>query len=218
MVVSVTQSKLTGTVRVSDEDVGSLSDRAVLISNLVVAGAVVASDSIEVEYETFENEYILEIMESLGCQVRHDREAKVITVSSSRLTGSEIDISPFPDIFPAAVVLATVADGSTTFSNIEKPRSKDPDWVTVMATQLDSLGSNVADKGSTLTIHGGGESILRGTTVDCKYDPYLAIALTTAGLIAFDGTVIEGGDSIDERFPTFIDYLLHLNADVTMDT
>jgi len=216
MPITVNQSQVHGEVDLRDADVTTSTGQSVLVSNMVIAGAIAGADAVTVTYETFEDTHVLEILRALGGDVDvNDGESEVV-VRNTRLTGTEIDVGEVPELFPGVAVLTTVADGSSRIENCRDLRARNPDWVATMATALDRLGSNVEEETNSLTIHGGGESILKGTTVTSNGEPHIAMALTLAGMIAFDTTEIDGADAATEMFPKYFEYLSMIGADITV--
>lgn len=84
------------------------------ISYLVAAGAVAAEPGEPVRIEgavpsAQGDSAIVEIVERMGADIEWDREAGVITVRRSELSGVEVDVGDTPDLLPTIAALGAVA-------------------------------------------------------------------------------------------------------------
>jgi len=92
---------------------------------------------------------IVEIVERMGADIEWDREAGVITVRRSELSGVEVDVGDTPDLLPTIAALGAVADGDTRIMNCEHVRYKETDRVSAMAEELEKLGAKTTTKSRT---------------------------------------------------------------------
>jgi len=145
-----------------------------------------------------------------------DREAGVITVRRSELSGVEVDVGDTPDLLPTIAALGAVADGDTRIMNCEHVRYKETDRVSAMAEELEKLGAKTTEEPDTLTVHGS-ESDLRGASVDGRADHRIVMALAVAALVAEGTTTIRGGEHVDVSFPNFFDAMADLGIAVERD-
>ena len=157
---------------------------------------------------------IVDTLAEMGAPIDWDREAGEVTVEAAPLSGTAVDVEDTPDLFPTLAVLGAVADGTTALVNCEHVRYKETDRVSAMAEALDGLGATVEETEATLTIHGG-DSTLRGTTVDGRGDHRIIMALALAGLVAEGETTITGADHVGVSFPGYFETLADLGADLT---
>ena len=191
------------------------------ISYLVAAGAVAAESGESVQIEGAKpsaqgDVAIVEIAERMGADISWDREAGVITVRRSELSGVEVDVGDTPDLLPTVAALGAVADGDTRIVNCEHVRYKETDRVAAMAEELETLGAETTEEQDVLTIHGS-ESDLRGATVDGRADHRIVMSLAVAGLVAEGTTTIRGGEHVDVSFPGFFDAMAELGMAVERD-
>jgi len=191
------------------------------ISYLVAAGAVAAAPGEPVRIEgavpsAQGDSAIVEIAERMDADIEWDREAGVITVRRSDLSGVEVDVGDTPDLLPTIAALGAVADGDTTITNCEHVRYKETDRVAAMAEELEKLGAATTEEQDTLTIHGS-ESDLRGASVDGRADHRIVMSLAVAALVAEGTTAIRGGEHVDVSFPTFFDAMADLGMAVERD-
>ena len=188
------------------------------ISYLVAAGAVAADPDGSIRIEGARpsaqgDAAIVDVAERMGASIDWDREAGVITVEQSALSGVEVDVGDTPDLLPTIAALGAVADGDTRIVNCEHVRYKETDRVAAMAEELGRLGAATTEEPDRLTVHGS-ESDLRGATVDGRADHRIVMALAVAGLAATGTTTIRGGEHVDVSFPTFFETMADLGATV----
>ena len=186
------------------------------ISYLLAAGAVAADEDNEVRVEgaypsAQGDSKIVGVLGRMGADVDWNRDDGVITVRRSDLSGVEVDVGDTPDLLPTIAALGAVADGETRIVNCEHVRYKETDRVTAMAEELEKLGAVTEETKDTLTIRGG-ESDLRGATVEGRGDHRIVMSLAVAALACPDSTVISGGEHVEVSFPNFFDVLYDLGA------
>ncbi|ELZ37310.1 3-phosphoshikimate 1-carboxyvinyltransferase [Halorubrum saccharovorum DSM 1137] len=191
------------------------------ISYLVAAGAVAAEQGEAVRIEgavpsAQGDSAIVEIAEHMGADVEWDREAGVITIRRSDLSGVEVDVGDTPDLLPTIAALGAVADGDTRITNCEHVRYKETDRVAAMAEELEAMGAEATEERDVLTIHGS-ESDLRGADVDGRADHRIVMSLAVAALVADGTTTIRGGEHVDVSFPNFFDAMADLGMAVERD-
>ena len=191
------------------------------ISYLVAAGAVAAEPGEPVRIDgavpsAQGDSAIVDIAERMGADIEWDREAGVITVRRSELSGVEVDVGDTPDLLPTIAALGAVADGDTTITNCEHVRYKETDRVSAMAEELATLGAETTEEPDTLTIHGA-ESELQGASVDGRADHRIVMSLAVAALVADGTTTIRGGEHVDVSFPDFFETMETLGMDVRRD-
>jgi 3-phosphoshikimate 1-carboxyvinyltransferase len=189
------------------------------LSYLLAAGALAADDELEVRgaYPSAQGDAaIVEHLDRMGAAVEWDREAGVITVERSELSGVEVDVGDTPDLLPTLAVLGAAADGETEIVNAEHVRYKETDRVSAMAEELGEMGASVEETPDSLTVHGD-DTDLRGARVDGRGDHRIVMALAVAGLIAEGGTTVAGAEHVDVSFPGFFTVLAELGGDVARD-
>ena len=184
------------------------------ISYLLAAGAVAGGESVTVTaaYPSAQGDQaVVEVLDRMGADVSWDRDTGELTVTEGPLDGIEVSVANTPDLLPTIAVLGAAADGTTRIVDAEHVRYKETDRVTAMAEALEQLGASVEEEQDSLTVHGG-ESTLRGTTVDGRGDHRIVMALSVAGLVAQGETTVRGADHVDVSFPDFFDVLSGLGA------
>lgn len=134
-----------------------------------------------------------------------------IRVTGRELTGSEFDLSDTPDALPAMSVTACFAKGETRLVNVAQARLKETDRISVMCSELRKMGADIEELPDGLIIRG---SALKPAQVQGHKDHRVIMALAMAGL-AMDGeTIVEPADALDVTFPTFVELMLSIGADI----
>ena len=189
------------------------------LSYLLATGALVAEDELEVHGASPSAQgdaAIVEILDRMGAAVEWDREAGVVTVRQSDLSGVEVDVGGTPDLLPTLAVLGAAADDETRLVNAEHVRYKETDRVSAMADELGKMGARIEETPGSLTVHGG-DTDLQGAHVDGRGDHRIVMALAIAGVVAAGTTTIAGAEHVDVSFPDFFEELAGLGAEVALD-
>lgn len=137
-----------------------------------------------------------------------------VRVSANSLKGYEIDLNATPDALPMLAALGCFAEGRTRLVNCPQARVKETDRIAVMTAELAKMGAKVKELKEGIQIE---RSDLTGTTVDSHGDHRVAMTLAIAGTRAAGETVIENAECINITYPGFVDALLSLGADITVE-
>jgi len=188
------------------------------ISYLVAAGALAAAPDDELVVQGAKESaqgdtVIIDVLERMGADIDWDLDEQRITVARSSLTGVEVGVADTPDLLPTIAALGAAADGTTRITDCEHVRYKETDRVSAMAEELEKMGATVEEFTDELVVHGG-ETDLRGATVDGRADHRIVMSLAVAGLVADGETRILGAEHVDVSFPDFFEVLYELGADV----
>jgi len=189
------------------------------MSYLLAAGAVAAEDGLRVEGarpSAQGDSAIVGVLADMGATIDWNREAGVIDVERSELTGATVGVGDTPDLLPTIAALGAIADGDTRIVDCEHVRYKETDRVSAMAEELEKLGASVTEQRDELVVHGG-DADLVGATVDGRADHRIVMSLAVAGLVADGETTVRGGEHVDVSFPNFFDLLDDLGAAVRRD-
>jgi len=188
------------------------------ISYLLAAGVLAADPDDELVVEGAKpsaqgDAAIVDILERMGADVEWHRADGRLTVRRSALSGVAVGVADTPDLLPTIAVLGAAADGTTRITDCEHVRYKETDRVSAMAEELTRMGATVEEEQDELVVHGG-ETDLRGATVDGRADHRIVMSLAVAGLVADGKTRVQGAEHVDVSFPGFFDALYDLGADV----
>lgn len=142
---------------------------------------------------------ILDVFRALGGKVD---TAKGVTADLSSLKGCEIDISEIPDTFPTLAVLATRAEGVTSFVNGARLRIKESDRIETTARLITALGGRVRVLDDGMKVEG---CQLHGGEVDGAGDHRIVMAAAMAASFCDGDVIINGAEAVTKSYPDFFE-------------
>lgn len=168
---------------------------------------------------------ILEALQEMGGQVdivnvrdEGGEPTADLRVKAAPLEGMTIEgelVVRMIDEFPILMVGATQSVGETWVRNAEELRVKETDRIAVMANELRKLGAVIEETPDGFKVQG--RQLLRGAVVNGHDDHRVAMSLVIAGLLADGETLVEEARCVEDSFPTFVEALQALGADVTWE-
>jgi len=167
---------------------------------------------------------ILDVLRQMGSRVDWARQdtggkdgteggCRNVTVSKTALRGVCVNLSDTPDLLPILAVVATQAEGETILYGCAHARSKETDRIAVMAKELALLGADIEATADGLRVR---RSQLRGAMVHSHADHRVAMALSVAGLVAADETIIADVGCASITYPGFYRMLERIGAKVSV--
>ena len=150
---------------------------------------------------------VITMLNSMGANIQVKEEG--ILVTSSELTGCELDLNSTPDALPALAVVGCYAKGKTILKNVAQARIKETDRIKVMRAELSKMGAEIEEMEDGLIIR---QSKLKGTRVRGYHDHRVVMALSLAGMIAQGETEIDSAESIEITFPGYVEKMCQLSA------
>jgi 3-phosphoshikimate 1-carboxyvinyltransferase len=157
---------------------------------------------------------IVELLREFGADVKVRGET-VEVAGTGGLTGIEADCSDNPDLVPILSVLGAVADSKTRLTNIPHLRFKETDRIRALATELRKLGADVEELPDEIRLNGVKQ--LKGAKLQSYGDHRMAMALGVAGLVAKGETIVEGAESIPVSYPSFVEDMQKLGAQLKVE-
>ena len=112
------------------------------------------------------------------------------------------------DELPILAVAGALAQGKTVITDARELRVKETDRIAAIASNLRSMGAQVAETEDGMEIAGGAR--LHGTRIPSHGDHRIAMAFAIAGLFAEGETVIEDTDCVATSYPGFPQALEHI--------
>ncbi len=145
----------------------------------------------------------VDLLERMGCRVEKT-SAGTCVEGPEKLRGITVDMGDCPDVVPTLAVVAAMAHGRTTITNIAHLRIKECDRLHVMASELAKLGVKTEEREDALLIEGcgGKPETLRGAVIDTFNDHRIAMSFAVAGLVV-PGIRIENEACVIKSFPDF---------------
>lgn len=140
----------------------------------------------------------------------------IIRIIKEMKTGNNrvIDLGNFPDLLPIVAVLGCYAEGTTVIKNVEHARLKESDRIASTCCELHKMGANIKETEDGVVVK---KSKLYGAELDGHNDHRIVMALAVAALGAKDKTVINDAETIPVSFPTFIETMKKLHADIHLE-
>lgn len=187
---------------------GDFSSAAFILGAAALIGTSVRMSNLDVRGAQGDKR-IVDLLREFGAEI--EVRGKNIEVSSpGRLSGIEVDCGDNPDLVPVLAVLGSVADGQTILTNIPHLRYKETDRLRALRVELSKLGAEVEELPGELRIRGVRQ--LKGARLSSYGDHRMAMALAIAGLVARGETVIDGAESIQVSYPSFVEDMRKLGA------
>ncbi|HVI57629.1 MAG TPA: 3-phosphoshikimate 1-carboxyvinyltransferase [Luteimonas sp.] len=154
---------------------------------------------------------LLAALRAMGADIREEHAASRggepvadLVVRHAPLHGIEVPEALVPDMideFPALMVAAACASGTTVIRGAEELRVKESDRLAAMATGLRTLGARVEERPDGAAIGGGGA--LHGGGIDSLGDHRIAMAFAVAGQCADGQVAIADVANVATSFPGF---------------
>jgi 3-phosphoshikimate 1-carboxyvinyltransferase len=152
---------------------------------------------------------VVDYLKQMGANIEIGDDG--IRVRPGQLTGCVIDMNATPDALPMMAVVGCFAQGKTELVNVPQARLKETDRITVMAAELAKMGAKIEERPDGLIIE---QSDLRGTAV-CGHDDHrVVMSLAVAGTAIEGETIIDTAEAVGVTFPTFVDCMTGLGADL----
>ena len=152
---------------------------------------------------------VVDYLREMGAEVEVQDDS--IRVRAGELQGTELDLNATPDALPMMAVVGCFAKGTTTLANVPQARIKETDRIAVMCAELSRMGARIRELEDGLVIE---ESELVGTAVHGHDDHRVVMALAVAGTASRGETVIDSAEAVGVTFPTFLDCMTGLGANL----
>lgn len=137
-------------------------------------------------------------------------EADAVTAVSRPLRAFEFDATDCPDLFPALVVLAAAAEGTSVLHGASRLKYKECDRGEALREEYGRLGIEVGmPETDMMTVRGG---VPRGGRVSAHGDHRIAMSLAATGLRADGAVTIEGAECVAKSYPAFFEELERCTA------
>ena len=166
---------------------------------------------------------VITILQAMGADIELTNQCELsgepvadIRVRHSRLQGTGIPEELVPiaiDEFPAILIAAACASGTTELSGAAELRVKESDRIRSMAAGMEQLGISVEVRQDGMLVEGG---TFAGGEVDSFTDHRIAMAFAVAGLAATGPVLVRDCANVNTSFPGFTGLLRELGVDVTV--
>lgn len=144
---------------------------------------------------------IIDHLRGMGAFITIDNDS--VVAMPSHLFGAELDCMDTPDLVPVLSIAATVAQGTTTFTNVGRLRFKESDRLAAMKSVLESFGISSSIGEDTFTVYGGEPVAV--APVDSFGDHRIAMSAAVMSTVAQGVTTIKGTNCVAKSYPSFFD-------------
>jgi len=155
---------------------------------------------------------VVDYLKAMGADI--SIKPKSITIKAAPLKGVELDLNRTPDALPAMAVTAAFAEGETRLVNVPQARSKETDRIKCMAEELKKLEVDVEELPDGLIIRPGRP---KPAKLDGRNDHRIVMALSLAGLMLDEECVIDTAEAMNMTFPSFVDLMKSLGANMELN-
>lgn len=184
---------------------------------MILAAGVLAGGSITIRGLNFSlpqaDSKILDILNDMDAEVSVNKaRGEVKVTGSSILEGGSFDLTDRPDLLPVVSILALRARSPVKVSGIAHARLKETDRVSNIASQLKKFGATIIEQQDQLLIIA--PEVPQNSRIQTFNDHRLFMAFTIASLLT-EKTEVEGAESIDVSYPSFLQDLIQLGAKIS---
>lgn len=164
---------------------------------------------------------VIHILREMGADITLLNEKTVsgepiadIQVRTSELHGIDIPESRVPaaiDEFPVIMVAAACAQGVTRLTGAGELRVKESDRIAAMSEGLQTLGIEVEEQETGMTVTGG---TIEGGEINSFTDHRIAMAFSIAGLNARAPITVKDCANVETSFPGFVELAKNAGLDL----
>jgi len=156
---------------------------------------------------------IIDIVKTAGADVKID--GNDVTVSISKLSGCDVDMSEIPDLFPIVAVLLSTADGRSELYGAPHLRHKESDRIDSVTRMLKTLGADIEPTEGGCIINGVKK--LKGGTIDHMGDHRIMMSAAIASLVSNSPVFMKDAECCSVSYPDFIDTMQRMGMSVCTD-
>ena len=154
---------------------------------------------------------VVDYLRAMGANI--NIEPNSITIKSSLLKGTDIDMNKTPDALPAMAVTAAFSEGTTRLLNVPQARSKETDRIKCMAEELKKMDVDVEELPDGLIIRG---SKPRAAELHGWGDHRIVMALSLAGMCLDGQCTIDTAEAMSVTFPTYVELMQSIGAEMEL--
>lgn len=155
---------------------------------------------------------LVKVMRQMGVRIDEEGDA-LVCHGAGDLSPIEMDGSSCMDGLLPLAALASFAEGTSVFSNVETLRHKECDRITDFLAEMATAGVRVEERRDTIIVHGTG-SVRGGTQVFGHHDHAVVMAMAAVALRSREGLDISGWDAVGQTYRDFFTDLRTLGAEV----
>jgi 3-phosphoshikimate 1-carboxyvinyltransferase len=190
---------------------GDFSTAALLLASAVLSNGRVTINNLN--FSLPQGDYnIVNILRKMGADLTVDESNGSLSINgSSILDGGEYNLRDTPDLLPVLSVLSLKCKNPVKISGISHARYKETDRVSNISSQLIKFGADIKEEFDSLLIVPPLK--IKNAVLESFNDHRLFMAFFIASL-ATDESTIEGVESVDVSYPSFIDDMRNIGAKI----
>jgi 3-phosphoshikimate 1-carboxyvinyltransferase len=192
---------------------GDFSSASFIIAAGILVGKKITLNGLNFYY-TQGDMKIIDIVKQMGGDIRIDmQKGEVIINGSNRLDGIDCNLVNTPDLLPAISIIALKARSPMRIFGISHARFKETDRVSNITKELRKMEANIIEKEDEIIINPS--KSLKNAELDSYNDHRLFMAFTIASMLT-DKSLVRGAESIDVSYPSFLNEIKRLGAQVNL--
>jgi 3-phosphoshikimate 1-carboxyvinyltransferase len=140
---------------------------------------------------------IVDILRNMGALIESDHDNLIVRLN--QLKGINVNLNDCIDLLPTVAVMASMAEGKSQLTGINRARIKESDRIAAVREGLERAGIDVEEEPDRLTITGGHP---QNTIIDSKDDHRIAMAFSLLG-VAAGGITIDRAECVSKTYPEY---------------
>ncbi|MGZ5484605.1 MAG: 3-phosphoshikimate 1-carboxyvinyltransferase [Nitrososphaeraceae archaeon] len=192
---------------------GDFSSASLIIAAGVICGGKIAIGGMNFHYPQGDMA-IIDIVRQMGGDIKVNKEkGEVIIYGSNSLDGIECNLVNCPDLLPVVSILSLKARTPMRIFGISHARFKETDRVSIITNELRKMGVDVSEKEDEVLINP--VQGLKNVEFDSHNDHRLFMSFTIASMLT-NKSIVKGAESIDVSYPSFINEIKRLGANINL--
>ncbi|MGZ5508988.1 MAG: 3-phosphoshikimate 1-carboxyvinyltransferase [Nitrososphaeraceae archaeon] len=192
---------------------GDFSSASLIIAAGVLCGGKIAIGGMNFHYPQGDMA-IIDIVRQMGGDIKVNKEkGEVIIYGSNSLDGIECNLVNCPDLLPVVSILSLKARTPMRIFGISHARFKETDRVSIITNELRKMGVDVSEKEDEVLINP--VQGLKNVEFDSHNDHRLFMSFTIASMLT-NKSIVKGAESIDVSYPSFINEIKRLGANINL--
>ncbi len=189
---------------------GDFSSAAFILASAALTGGEVEVGGLNFNLPQADS-LILNILHRLGAEVEVKREECAVRVKGPKeaLKGGEFDLSDTPDLLPVLAVLGLRCREGIRVRGVEHAKFKETDRLSVLAEELSKIVPSIILHQDGIDVK---PSTFKHAILDARGDHRMFMAFCLAGLASPHGCIVEGSESVEVSYPTFINDMRKIKA------
>lgn len=151
---------------------------------------------------------IVSVLEKFGAEVI--RSANDVTIKKADLKGINLDCTDIPDLVPIISAVASLAEGQTLLTGLERLKIKESDRLSAVYNTLINLGADAKISDNSLIITGKKE--LSGGNAEGFNDHRMVMMSSILASRCKEGVNITDCEAVNKSYPDFFEHLKELGG------